>query len=159
MRNFAATFVLLLFFIFPTPSTAEIKSFKIRNDASHLILIDEFEFTNTGHVSVAISGVSVTYMPESPPDPSRMGFFLVSNDALSYLNPNSCDLDFKLISLLFTFQNLSGQSSFNTSYDVTYPNLCEFKPKLVLVFPPQPSLLTIVVNNGNFFHSHGEHIE
>ncbi|KAL4560990.1 hypothetical protein LXL04_033149 [Taraxacum kok-saghyz] len=126
MWNFAAKFlnvVLLLFFIFPTLATAEIKSFKIRNDASDLILIDEFEFTNTGHVSVAISGVSVTSIPESPPDPSRIGFFLVSDDALSYLKRPSCDLDFKFISLLFTFQNLSGQSSFNTSYDVTYPNL------------------------------------
>ncbi|KAL4560991.1 hypothetical protein LXL04_033150 [Taraxacum kok-saghyz] len=126
MSNFAAKFLnvvlLFFFFIFPTPSTAEIKSFKIRNDASDLILIDEFEFKNTGHVSVAISGVSVTSIPVSPPDPSRMGFFLVSDDALSYLNRPSCDLDSKFISLLFTFQNLSGQSSFNTSYDVTYPD-------------------------------------
>ncbi|KAI3500323.1 hypothetical protein L1887_36142 [Cichorium endivia] len=76
---------LLLFFLFTAPCTTEITYAKIRSD-NQQINFHNFEFTKTGHVSIAISSVSVT-MPVSsslsrPVDPSRIGFFLISQYAL-----------------------------------------------------------------------------
>ncbi|CAH1421230.1 unnamed protein product [Lactuca virosa] len=134
MRNLAKilTVLLLIFFVFTAPSTADIKSVKIRSDDRDLIVFEEFTFTHTGNVSVAISSVSVSSIQVtsnlSRPDLSRIGFFLVSDDALDYMyyyESVSCYLDSKYIALLFTFQDISPlpQSSFNKSYAVTYPNL------------------------------------
>ncbi|KAM0045437.1 putative transmembrane protein GPR107/GPR108 [Helianthus debilis subsp. tardiflorus] len=50
----------LLFFLLTDPSTAEIKSLKIRSDNRPMILFEKFGFTHTGFASVAISSVSVT---------------------------------------------------------------------------------------------------
>ncbi|KAI3706614.1 hypothetical protein L6452_24485 [Arctium lappa] len=121
--------VLLLFFLFTVPSMAEIKSLKIRSDNRPMILFEKFGFTHTGFVSVAISSVSVT-STLSQPDPSRLGFFLLSEESQIQVllelqqNPNFCVVDSRFIALLFTFRDLSPppQSSFNKSYPVTYPN-------------------------------------
>ncbi|CAI9282812.1 unnamed protein product [Lactuca saligna] len=124
MKNLqkSLSIVFLLFFIFTTPSCADIKSVKIRSDDRSLINFHKFEFTNTGQLSVSISSVSVSSMPVtsnlSRPDLSRIGFFLVSDYAFHYMiDEHSCYLDSKYISLLFTFQDISppSQSSFNKS--------------------------------------------
>nr|XP_043629427.1 protein CANDIDATE G-PROTEIN COUPLED RECEPTOR 7-like [Erigeron canadensis] len=122
--------VLLLFILSViSPATAEIKSLKIRSDNRPMILFEKFGFTHTGFVSIEISGVSVTSaLPH--PDPSRLGFFLLSEESLIQVllqlqqNPNFCVVDSQFITLLFTFRELSPppHSSFNKSYPVTDPN-------------------------------------
>ncbi|KAI3823409.1 hypothetical protein L1987_04844 [Smallanthus sonchifolius] len=122
------TAILLFFFLFAAPSTAEIKSIKIRSDNRPMILFEKFGFTHTGNIIVAISAVSATSFL-SQPDPSRYGFFLLSEQSLIQVlhelqqNPNFCIVDSKFIALLFTFRDLypSPHSSFHKSYPVTYP--------------------------------------
>ncbi|XP_076938638.1 protein CANDIDATE G-PROTEIN COUPLED RECEPTOR 7-like [Bidens hawaiensis] len=123
------TGVILFFFLFTSPSTAEIKSLKIRSDNRPMILFEKFGFTHYGFASVAISGVSVT-STLSQPDPSRLGFFLLSEESLIQVllelqqNPNFCVVDSQFVKLLFTFRDLSPppQSAFNRTYPVTHPN-------------------------------------
>ncbi|KAL7603197.1 hypothetical protein Lser_V15G14800 [Lactuca serriola] len=128
-----ATFLILLFFRFTAPSTADIISVKIRSHNRDMILFSEFEYSHTGYVSVAVSSVGISSIPVtsnlSQPDPSRIGFFLLSDELSARYdhefeqNPDLCALDIKFISVLFTFRDLSPppQSSFNKSYNVTYP--------------------------------------
>ncbi|KAK1434936.1 hypothetical protein QVD17_00691 [Tagetes erecta] len=119
---------ILFFFLFTSPSTAEIKSINIRSDNRPMILFQNFGFTHAGNITVAISAVSVT-SSLSQPDPTRLGFFLLSEDSLLQLlleleqNPNLCVLSSKFISLLFTLRDLSPppQSSYSKTYPVTYP--------------------------------------
>ncbi|KAI3500326.1 hypothetical protein L1887_36145 [Cichorium endivia] len=110
MRNLAKilTVVFLFFFLFTAPSTADITSVKIRSDNRHLIFFEKFGFTQNGHVSVAISSVSVTSLPVtsnlSRPDPSRLGFFLLSQEALSIFHrertPHGWDVMFYIFELI-----------------------------------------------------------
>lgn len=98
-----------------------------------MILFPEFEYSHTGYVFVAISFVGISSIPVtsnlSQPDPLRIGFFLLSDELSARYdhefeqNPDLCALDIKFITVLFTFQDLSPphQSSFNKSYNVTYP--------------------------------------
>ncbi|CAI9278378.1 unnamed protein product [Lactuca saligna] len=131
------TAALLLFFvlIMTAPSTADIISTKIRSHNRNTILFSEFEYSHTGYVSVKVSSVGISSIPFtsnlSQPDPSRIGFFLLS-DELSYRyrqefkrNPDLCVLDINFISVLFTFRDLSPppESSFNKSYHVIYPGV------------------------------------
>ncbi|KAK9072758.1 hypothetical protein SSX86_009193 [Deinandra increscens subsp. villosa] len=124
-----ATNILLLFFLFTVPSTAEIKSLKIRSDNRPMILFEKFGFTHTGNVTVSISAVSVN-STAAPPDPSRLGFFLLSEESLIQVeielqqNRSLCIVDSNFINLVFTFRDLSPppQSSFHKSYAVTNPN-------------------------------------
>ncbi|XP_042752438.1 protein CANDIDATE G-PROTEIN COUPLED RECEPTOR 7 [Lactuca sativa] len=125
--------ILLLFILFPAPSTADIQNMKIRSDKRGKILFSKFGFSHPGYVSVAVSSVSVTSpFPLPQPDPSRMGFMLLSHDLIDEYNQEFqrnhalCPLDNKFIKVLFTFQDLSSppQSSFNISYHVTYPSVC-----------------------------------
>ncbi|XP_023766044.1 protein CANDIDATE G-PROTEIN COUPLED RECEPTOR 7 [Lactuca sativa] len=123
------TAVLLLFFLFAAPSTADINSVEIQSKED--ILFSEFEYSHTGYVSVSVSsvGISSTSNSSQPADPSRIGFFLYSHELSERYpfeikpNPDMCALDIKNITVLFTFQDLSPppHASFNTSYHVTYP--------------------------------------
>ncbi|CBI32653.3 unnamed protein product, partial [Vitis vinifera] len=61
--------------------TAEIKTLTITADSRPMILFEKFGFTHTGHVTVSVSGVSVASTLSSP-DPSRLGFFLLSEESL-----------------------------------------------------------------------------
>uniref|UniRef100_A0A7C8YE26 Uncharacterized protein n=1 Tax=Opuntia streptacantha TaxID=393608 RepID=A0A7C8YE26_OPUST len=110
-------------------TTAEIKTLKITADSRPMILFEKFGFTHNGHVSVAVSAVSVT-SNISPPDPSRLGFFLLSEESLLQVlleiqqNPSFCVLDSQYTTHLFTFRDLSPPpaSSFNQAYPVSIPN-------------------------------------
>nr|XP_043633606.1 protein CANDIDATE G-PROTEIN COUPLED RECEPTOR 7-like [Erigeron canadensis] len=113
---------------FTQPVTAEIKSLKIDQDNRPMILFEQFGFTHKGFASVSISSVSVT-AGLSKPDPSHLGFFLLSQGSINQVimeleqKPNSCIIDSKFISLLFTFKDLSPphHSSHNKFYAVGYP--------------------------------------
>ncbi|XP_020871398.1 uncharacterized protein LOC9298233 [Arabidopsis lyrata subsp. lyrata] len=109
-------FVVLLLFTasFITPTAAEIKSLTISDDSRPMILFEKFGFTQSGHVSVSVSSVSVVSSSSVPiPDPSRLGFFLMSEESLLQVvleieqKPNFCVLDSNYVLHLFTLKDLS----------------------------------------------------
>ncbi|KAK4392204.1 protein CANDIDATE G-PROTEIN COUPLED RECEPTOR 7 [Sesamum angolense] len=110
-------------------TSAEIKTLKITSDSRPMILFERFGFTHTGQATIAVSSVSVG-SSVSGTDPSRLGFFLLSEESLIQVllelqtNPSFCVLDSKYINALFTFRDLSPppDSSFNHSYPITAPN-------------------------------------
>ncbi|KAJ9186201.1 hypothetical protein P3X46_005731 [Hevea brasiliensis] len=122
---------LLLILSLSSLITAEIKALSITNDGRSMILFEKFGFTHTGHVTISVSSVSVTSSINAPnPIPSRLGFFLLSEESLLQVlleiqqNPNFCVLESHYTLHLFTFRDLSPPplSSFNQSYPVTAPN-------------------------------------
>jgi len=122
-------FSLLFVFLFFSPSAvAEIKTLSILSDSRPMILFEKFGFTHTGHVTVSVSSVTYSSSLATPALPSLLGFFLLSQESLlqvlqeSQENPNWCVLSSHYIQSLFTFQDLSSQSTFNHSYPVTSPN-------------------------------------
>ena len=129
----SATVLLLLLLLssLTSPSTAEIKSLTIKSDTRPMILFEKFGFTHKGHVSIAVSAVSVAVLSSAAqPESSRLGFFLLSEESLLQVlieiqqNPSFCVLDSHNIFKLFTFRDLSPppSASFNHSYPVTSPN-------------------------------------
>ncbi|CAI9779008.1 unnamed protein product [Fraxinus pennsylvanica] len=122
-------FLLILFIALLYPTSAEIKNLKITSDSRPMILFERFGFTHTGQATISVSSVSVISSLSSP-EPSRLGFFLLSEESLIQVlvelqqNPSFCVLDSKYIHFLFNFQNLSPppQSSFNRTYPITSPN-------------------------------------
>ncbi|QCE07008.1 protein GPR107-like [Vigna unguiculata] len=127
LATVVAAFLLLL--LVP-PSTAEIKTLTITSDTRPMILLEKFGFTHTGHVSIAVSSVSVVASSGSQPDPSRLGFFLLSEESLLQVlieiqqNPSFCVLDSHYIKSLFTFRDLSPPpaASVNRTFPVTIAN-------------------------------------
>ncbi|CAI0471680.1 unnamed protein product [Linum tenue] len=112
-------------------ASAEIKTLRISNDPRPMILFEKFGFTHTGHVTISVSGVSVSSSINAPnPDPSGLGFFLLSEESLLQVllemqqNPNFCVLGSKYVLNLFSFRDLSPPplSSFNQSYPIPHPN-------------------------------------
>ncbi|XP_076946443.1 protein CANDIDATE G-PROTEIN COUPLED RECEPTOR 7-like [Bidens hawaiensis] len=120
--------LLFTFSLLTPPATSEIRSLHVTDDNRPMILFEKFWFTHKGFASVAISSVSVT-TGLMQPDPSRLGFFLLSEGSLNQVlmeleyNHIPCVVDSKLISLLFTFQDLAPppHSSVNKSYPIGYP--------------------------------------
>ncbi|KAM0068594.1 putative transmembrane protein GPR107/GPR108 [Helianthus debilis subsp. tardiflorus] len=120
--------LLFAFSLIPPPVTAEIKTLHVKNDNRPMILFEKFGFSNKGSAAVTISSVSVT-SGLNQPDPSRIGFFLLSEGSLNQVlmelefNHIPCVVDSRFISLLFTFQDLAPppHSSINKSYPVGYP--------------------------------------
>lgn len=112
-------------------SLAEIKTLQITSDSRPMILFEKFGFTHSGHVSLAVYGVSVeaTSAATGTLLNSRIGFFLLSDESLlqvvqeSTQNPNFCVLDSHFTIHLFTFQDLTNKPiSFNGTYPVKIPN-------------------------------------
>ncbi|CAH9096199.1 unnamed protein product [Cuscuta europaea] len=110
-------------------ATAEIKTLKIISDSRPMILFERFGFTRTGRATISVSSVSVS-SAISTPEPSQLGFFLLSEESLIQVlielqqNDAFCVLDSNYINLLFTFRDLSPPpaSSFNRSYPITFPD-------------------------------------
>ncbi|XP_019449860.1 PREDICTED: protein GPR107-like [Lupinus angustifolius] len=132
MTKMPSLILLLLFSLFLSPSTAEIKSLTINSDTRPMILFEKFGFTRTGHVTISVSSVSVTVISSAAtqPESSRLGFFLLNEESLLQIlieiqtNPSFCVLDSHYIHKLFTFRELSPPpiASFNQSYPITLPN-------------------------------------
>ncbi|TYH54683.1 hypothetical protein ES332_D09G186600v1 [Gossypium tomentosum] len=124
--------ILLLFLLsLISSSIAEIKTLTINSDSRPMILFEKFGFTHSGHIAISVSSVSVTSSANAPnPDASRLGFFLLSEEALLQVlleiqqNPHFCVLDSRYIQHLFTFGDLSPPplSRFNHTYPVSSPN-------------------------------------
>ncbi|KAL9673124.1 hypothetical protein QQ045_029377 [Rhodiola kirilowii] len=130
MHRSTTTF-LIVFILFLHTASAEIKNLKISSDSRSSILLERFGFTHTGHISISLRSVSVASPDESPPIPSKLGFFLLSDEALipTIIEANEtpdyfCVLDSHYIISLFTFQNLSPppHASYNNTFPVTAPN-------------------------------------
>uniref|UniRef100_A0A7N0ZS63 Uncharacterized protein n=1 Tax=Kalanchoe fedtschenkoi TaxID=63787 RepID=A0A7N0ZS63_KALFE len=111
-------------------AAAEIKNLKISSDARSAILLERFGFAHTGHVAISLRSVSVA-SPDDPPIPSKLGFFLLSEEALiqTIIEANEtpdyfCVLDSHYIIPLFNFQSLSPppRASYNDTFPVTAPN-------------------------------------
>ncbi|XP_020571664.1 protein GPR107-like [Phalaenopsis equestris] len=129
--------ILLLFLI--SACVAEIKELKISRDSRPVILFEKFGFTMRGFVDIAVSDVSVSSSLSSP-DPSLLGFFLLSDEKLIQAiygsqqeipssNPNpdgdaSCVLSSPFVNPLFTFRDLSQSlpSFYNHSFPITHPD-------------------------------------
>ncbi|XP_010037886.2 protein CANDIDATE G-PROTEIN COUPLED RECEPTOR 7, partial [Eucalyptus grandis] len=116
-----------------SPATAEIKTLTISDDSRPLILFEKFGFTRRGNASISVSAVNVasaTATATATVDSSRLGFFLLSDEAYLQIlqeaqqSPDFCVLDSKYIFFLFNFHDLSPppHASFNKSYAVVYPN-------------------------------------
>ncbi|KAK7279418.1 hypothetical protein RJT34_24470 [Clitoria ternatea] len=117
--------ILVLFlFCLISPSTGDIKTITLTSDTRPMILFEKFGFTDLGHVSIAVSSVSVVA------DSWRLGFFLLNEESLLQVlieiqqSPTFCVLDSHYINRLFTFRDLSPppMASFNRTYPVTLPN-------------------------------------
>ncbi|KAK1285656.1 hypothetical protein QJS10_CPB20g00836 [Acorus calamus] len=115
-----------------TPSLAEIKTTRIQSDTRSLILFERFGFGYGGHVSVTLTGISITTTHSSPSDPSLLGFFLLSDEELLQAqydsqnpksNPNSvdCVLESPYIQLLFNFKEVSNGAGAGDSFNKTFP--------------------------------------
>ncbi|CAM8886907.1 unnamed protein product [Rhodiola kirilowii] len=125
--------ILLLVIHYDLPSArAEIKSLKIDSDSRPVILLERFGFTRTGRVSISLNSISVDAPSNSPvADPSRLGFFLISDEAViqTMMESNEspdyfCVLESQYIVSLFTFQKLSPppHASFDETFKVEAPN-------------------------------------
>ncbi|XP_010490727.1 PREDICTED: protein GPR107 isoform X1 [Camelina sativa] len=103
-----------------TLTVAEIKSFTISDDSRPVIFFEKFGFTQTGHVTVSVSSVSVS--SPSTTESSKLGFFVLTEESLLQVllemerNPRFCILDSNYILHLFTFRN---RSQFDHSYSIT----------------------------------------
>ncbi|KAI3964353.1 hypothetical protein MKX01_024970 [Papaver californicum] len=104
-------------------------SIHIKNPKNLLSLISSF----SSHVLKTINNPQICLLHgyiTALPDPSRLGFFLLSEEALiqviieSEQNPNFCVLDSHYIQSLFTFKELNPpqSNSYNNSFLVTVPN-------------------------------------
>ncbi|KAH9293144.1 hypothetical protein KI387_041651 [Taxus chinensis] len=118
-------FSLFLLAALLTLSAAEIRLSEIRSDARSIIPFDEFGFTHRGRLEIAVTDAS--YKAAKEIDPVHMGFFLSTRDAwihvLQQLERREihCVLNSKLITRLFTFNNLQ-DNKFNKTYDEVEAN-------------------------------------
>ncbi|CAL4953777.1 unnamed protein product [Urochloa decumbens] len=118
------------------PAAAEIKQESFRDDDRSSILFEKFGFGPHGMVSVSVSGAKVS-SALAKPDPSQLGFFLLSDEALfeaiyeqpptTDLNPNpesspNCVLSSPYVIPLFTFADLDSKGHYNKTFPITHPD-------------------------------------
>ncbi|KAL6853713.1 hypothetical protein ACP4OV_019742 [Aristida adscensionis] len=118
------------------PSAAEIKQESFRDDPRPSILFEKFGFSPRGSVSISVSGAKASSALGTP-DPSQLGFFLLSDEALfeaiyeqpprTDLNPNpesspGCVLSSPYVTPLFTFADLDGNGFYTKTFPITHPD-------------------------------------
>nr|DAD20085.1 TPA_asm: hypothetical protein HUJ06_021548 [Nelumbo nucifera] len=110
-------------------SASEIKNTRIIEDSRPMILFERFGFGADGHVAIAIKNVSwKSKQQNSELDPSSMGFFLLRE--LSYpkiLNESEytdsfCIVSSRYVELIFKFEQLYPDSTYNGSVIVEHPD-------------------------------------
>ncbi|KAI4341812.1 hypothetical protein MLD38_026492 [Melastoma candidum] len=123
----------LFLLLFAGLAAAEIKTLTIASDNRPMILFEKFGFTSTGHVIISLAGVFVDSSLSTSPDPSRLGFFLLTKESLIQIlsdlrkNPDLqssfCVLDSPSTTPLFTFREVSPppHASLNRSIPVSSP--------------------------------------
>lgn len=120
------------FFISSIPFAAgEIKDIRIADDPRPIILFERFGFGRDGRVTVYIENVSYKsnrQHPNSPLDPSRMGFFLVKDNLLpQILNSlehvdHFCALSSNQVKAIFRFSDLTIGSTYNGTVIISDPD-------------------------------------
>ncbi|KAK4257149.1 hypothetical protein QN277_006773 [Acacia crassicarpa] len=112
-------FLSLLCLAFFSPSLAEIRFAKIRNDNRPFIPLDLFGFTHSGGLQLNVSKISLS---DTKLDLSQVGFFLCTLDSwlrvLQQLEDRevSCVLKSDLVESVYTFNSLNTDDSFNMEY-------------------------------------------
>ncbi|KAL6614206.1 hypothetical protein ACP70R_036476 [Stipagrostis hirtigluma subsp. patula] len=118
------------------PAAAEIKQESFNQDSRSSILFEKFGFSPRGAVSIEVSGAKAD-SKLAKPDPSQLGFFLLSDEALfeaiyeqpppTDLNPNpesspGCVLSSPYVTPLFTFADLDENGHHNKTFPITHPD-------------------------------------
>ncbi|GMH29863.1 hypothetical protein Nepgr_031706 [Nepenthes gracilis] len=118
--------LLLIFSLFLSLSSAEIRHTKIRSDSRPIIPFDEFGFTNTGRLVLNVSDLSLS---NPGADHSKLGFFLCTRDSWLHVlqqlenSAVSCALDSGLVHGVVLFDSVSKSgNSFNKTYEETNPD-------------------------------------
>ncbi|KAJ0987721.1 hypothetical protein J5N97_006077 [Dioscorea zingiberensis] len=129
-RSRSLLLLLLLVLSLISSSMAEIRNLKITADSRPMILFEEFGFTLHGSVVISVSDVTFT-STLSQPDPSLLGFFLLSEENLiqalyeSQSQPRSaapsCVLSSSFVRPLFTFRELSS-NRYNNTFPISSPD-------------------------------------
>ncbi|MCE3051117.1 hypothetical protein HAX54_048933 [Datura stramonium] len=110
-------------------SACEIKNTNIFDDSRQIILIERFGFAPDGHVIISLNHVSWrSDEPAAKLYPSSMGFCLVRDISFprllneSIYTENFCVLSSKYVNLIFRFDKLGPDSSYNTSTTIDEPD-------------------------------------
>ncbi|KAK4366483.1 hypothetical protein RND71_014363 [Anisodus tanguticus] len=110
-------------------SACEIKNTHIVDDFRQIILIERFGFAPDGHVTISLDYVSWrSDEPAAKLYPSSMGFCLVRDVSFprllneSIFTENFCVLSSKYVNLVFRFDKLGPDSSYNTSTTIDEPD-------------------------------------
>ncbi|KAL9225437.1 hypothetical protein vseg_001364 [Gypsophila vaccaria] len=143
----SSPFIFTLIFSLLTPSTvSEIRLTSVRSDSSPIIPIDNFGYTNFGHLDLNLTLLSLhLHNPENPDNPensvnprnlnsddlSLVGFFLCTRHSwfhvLEQLDSYDivCPLQSDIILPVFSFDRLNngGLTRFNQSVSIHNPNL------------------------------------
>jgi hypothetical protein len=133
----AALLLLAVAGVLIRPAAAEMKKESFKDDPRSSILFEKFGFGPSGRVSVTVDGAKVS-SALAKPDPSQLGFFLLSDEALfeaiyeqpppTDLNPNpesspNCVLSSPYVIPLFTFADLDTNGRYNkTPFTITHPD-------------------------------------
>ncbi|XP_009786074.1 protein CANDIDATE G-PROTEIN COUPLED RECEPTOR 7-like [Nicotiana sylvestris] len=110
-------------------SVGEIKNTHIVDDSRQIILIERFGFAPDGHVTISLDHVSWrSNEPAAKLYPSSMGFCLVRDVSFprllneSMYADNFCVLSSKYVNLVFRFDKLGPDSTYNTSTTIDEPD-------------------------------------
>ncbi|XP_009602816.1 protein CANDIDATE G-PROTEIN COUPLED RECEPTOR 7-like [Nicotiana tomentosiformis] len=110
-------------------SVGEIKNTHIVDDSRQIILIERFGFSPDGHVTISLDHVSWrSNEPAAKLYPSSMGFCLVRDVSFprllneSMYTENFCVLSSKYVNLVFRFDKLGPDSTYNASTTIDEPD-------------------------------------
>ncbi|KAF9609561.1 hypothetical protein IFM89_017200 [Coptis chinensis] len=110
-------------------SVSEIKDTHIIEDSRSMILFERFGFALNGHVSISIKDVSwKSRLQGAELNPSSMGFFLLRETSYPMILNESeytdgfCVVSSKYVQLIFKFDKLAKDSSYNGSITIVDPD-------------------------------------
>ena len=124
MDFFTSSMFILLIFLLPISSFAEIHFTEIRNDNRPIIPFDVFGFSHGGRLELNVSHLTLS---DSNPDLdlSKAGFFLCTRESWLHVIQQleegdiSCALQSDLVKPVYTFDSLKKQDRFGVLYSET----------------------------------------